>query len=234
MATVAFDELADDVQNCVLHARVEGIVVGSRPTNGPSALTPRTAVGVNQLNSVGLSSAIGQLALESRQGRAKLQLGDEDESFSVKDSVHEFDDVFAQRILARGRQQTRIITRRRIQKSAGINCGPVCHDREHQAVVPAAAQEFGHASGRSMECFPIVHVASFDSVERLRCTEGGHKSRLAHIRADQPFVKDAHGLRNVVVFGRCQFVDLDVSDLDGPTGPRVVDQKHRFTNVRPE
>ena len=85
-----------------------------------------------------------------------------------------------------------------------------------------------------MECFPIVHIPSFDSVKWLRRTEGGHKCRLAHVRTDQPFVKNARGLRNFVVFGRCQFVHFDVGDLDGPPSPGVMDQKHRFTNVRPE
>ena len=83
-------------------------------------------------------SAVGQLSLKSRQGRAKLQLGDEDESFAVEDPVHEFDDVFRHRILARGGQWTRVIARRRIQKRARINCGSVCQDGEHQAVVASA------------------------------------------------------------------------------------------------
>ena len=68
MPTISFHELSDDVQNGFLHTRVKRIVVGSRSANGPSALTPRAAVGVNQFNPVGIWSAIGQLALESRQG----------------------------------------------------------------------------------------------------------------------------------------------------------------------
>ncbi len=72
MPTVPFDELADDVQNGVLHSRVERIVVGSR---APARSLGSHATSGRRRPISSIPSASGpppaKLPLEGRQGRAK-------------------------------------------------------------------------------------------------------------------------------------------------------------------